>query len=58
MGIYSESEYSSDSRITRELNFALDLYKRLGCTIIDVTSKTIEETTAEIITIINKNKEK
>lgn len=57
MGILSGGEYSSDNRILSELKYALDLYDRIGCKVIDVTTKTIEETTSDIITFINQNKE-
>lgn len=56
MGITEGGEYSSDDRIINELKFALDLYEKLGCKIIDVTTKTIEETTLDIITYINNSK--
>ncbi|WP_099203142.1 pyruvate, water dikinase regulatory protein [Miniphocaeibacter massiliensis] len=56
MGILDGGNYSSDSRIVQELRFAMDLYNRLNCKVIDVTRKTIEETTLDIISYINSNK--
>lgn len=56
MGIMSGGEYSSENRILNELSFALDLYEKIGCRVIDVTTKTIEETTSDIITIIDQNR--
>ena len=55
MGITSGGEYSSDNRVVSELDYALDLYKKIGCEVIDVTTKTIEETTSDIIQIIDSN---
>ncbi len=56
LGINSFAEYSSDDRIDKELSFAVELYEKLGCTVIDVSTKTIEETSVEIISIFESNK--
>lgn len=44
MGISDHVEYSDDQRIEEELSYARDIMKRLNCHIIDVSEKTIEET--------------
>lgn len=49
LGIYSFAEYSSNDRIDKELNYTMEIYKKIGCKIINVTNKTIEETSVEII---------
>ncbi|MDZ4910565.1 phosphoenolpyruvate synthase regulatory protein, partial [Clostridium perfringens] len=36
--------YASLERIQEELDYALSLYAELGCPVIDVTDKAIEET--------------
>lgn len=52
----SDSIYSSRERIDAELKYADDLMKDLGCFVIDVTYKSIEETSDIIINYLNKNK--
>lgn len=49
LGINFFAEYSSNDRIDEELNYALELYRKIGCKVIDVTNKTIEETSVEIV---------
>lgn len=49
LGLSSESSYATDERITEELEYAKELYKELGCVVIDVSLSTIEETAAKII---------
>ncbi|WP_336249754.1 pyruvate, water dikinase regulatory protein [Stomatohabitans albus] len=48
MGIKSSSSYTKLERILEELAFAEDLFRKIGCPIIDVSDKAIEET-AEIV---------
>ncbi|MCK4763265.1 MAG: kinase/pyrophosphorylase [Candidatus Aminicenantes bacterium] len=47
--------YTNVREIEREVNFALDLYKKLGCQVVDVTHKSIEETSTEIMRLIYQN---
>ncbi|BBI32864.1 pyruvate, water dikinase regulatory protein [Cohnella abietis] len=49
VGLPKGAKYASMERVVEELEFAMDLYKQLGCMVIDVTEKAIEET-AGIIT--------
>lgn len=49
LGLSPQSSYASDERIQEELKYAKDLYEELGCTVIDVSSSTIEETAARVI---------
>lgn len=48
-GLSPDTHYSSVERIQNELSFAQELYEKLGCQIIDVANKSIEETAAIII---------
>ena len=57
LGLSKDSLYSSEERINREIDYALELMNDLGCTIIDVTYRSIEET-SEIIVNKLKNKER
>lgn len=54
LGLSIDSLYSSKGRIDREIDYALELMNDLGCTIIDVTYKSIEETSEIIINSLNK----
>lgn len=46
--------YSDDSRIEKELDYAKEIMNKIGCKIINVTDKTIDETSNEIISYIDK----
>lgn len=46
--------YSDDSRIEKELDYAKEIMNKIGCKIINVTNKTIDETSNEIISYIDK----
>ena len=48
-GLNPDTNYSNMDNIQAELDFAMDLYKKLGCLIINVANKSIEET-ATLIT--------
>jgi len=49
MGLPNGAKYASLGRVAEELEFARMLYKTLGCTVIDVTEKAIEETAGWIV---------
>ncbi|WP_373768691.1 kinase/pyrophosphorylase, partial [Jeotgalibaca porci] len=40
--------YTNSERIQQEIDFAMDLYQKIGCSVINVAQRSIEET-AEII---------
>jgi regulator of PEP synthase PpsR (kinase-PPPase family) len=48
VGLPNGSSYAAPERIEEELEYAHELFKELGCTVIDVTHKAIEETAAII----------
>lgn len=48
-GMNPDTPYSSKERIQKEIKYAEDLYKKLGCQIINVSNKSIEETAAIIV---------
>ena len=43
MKLTGDSNYASLKRVEYELDKAQELFDKLGCTVIDVTSKAIEE---------------
>jgi regulator of PEP synthase PpsR (kinase-PPPase family) len=52
MGVRGESDYSDLRRIREELGFANELYRELGCDVIDVTDRAVEETAAVVMELI------
>ncbi len=47
-GLPAETVYTNSERIQQEIDFAMDLYQKIGCSVINVAQRSIEET-AEII---------
>lgn len=54
LGLTGGASYANFERILEELEYADGIMKRLGCPVIDVSSKAIEETAGLILDIINK----
>ncbi len=52
-GMSPETPYSNIGRIEEELAFSNDLYEKLGCLVINVSKKSIEETAAIIVNTLN-----
>ncbi|WP_018658837.1 pyruvate, water dikinase regulatory protein [Allofustis seminis] len=52
-GISNITPYSCEERVQKELSFAMNLYEKLGCKVINVTSRSIEETASLIIKYLN-----
>ncbi len=52
MGLGHSGKYATLSRVVEEIELADELMKRLGCSVVDVTDKAIEETAGTIIEII------
>jgi len=52
MGVKSSSTYAQMDRILKELEFADNLFSKLRCPVINVSSKAIEETASIILSII------
>ncbi|MGX7418795.1 pyruvate, water dikinase regulatory protein [Carnobacterium gallinarum] len=48
-GLNPDTAYSDKDRINEELEFAQNLYDKLGCLVINVSTKSIEETAAIIL---------
>ncbi|KIO68154.1 hypothetical protein B4065_1700 [Caldibacillus thermoamylovorans] len=56
MGLNAESNYASMERIFEELDYADRIMKRIGCPIIDVSNKAIEETANLIIHTLKRGR--
>ncbi|ACL69993.1 pyruvate, water dikinase regulatory protein [Halothermothrix orenii] len=53
LGIDPESSYASIDRINVELEYAEKTMEKIGCPVIDVTNKSIEESANEVIDYLN-----
>jgi hypothetical protein len=51
LGLTSNADYASMERILRELEYAENIMKRAGCSIIDVSNKAVEETASRVLEI-------
>ncbi|CDQ20741.1 hypothetical protein SAMN05192559_108134 [Halobacillus karajensis] len=54
LGLTSPANYASLDRILEELNSAQNIMRKIGCPIIDVSNKAIEETADIILAMFNK----
>ena len=52
LGLDENSSYANSARILQELEYADRVFRRLGCSVIDVTDKAVEETANEVLDII------
>lgn len=50
LGLTDDAIYAQKNRIEEELNYFQKIIDRIGCTVIDVTNKAVEETANDIIT--------
>ncbi|UOB19751.1 pyruvate, water dikinase regulatory protein [Macrococcus armenti] len=57
LGLKNDANYAKDDRIHEELAYFNTIVDRIGCQVIDVSNKAIEETANEIIKIISKNEQ-
>ena len=55
LGLSGNANYANMQRILEEIEYAENIMKRLGCPIIDVSNKAIEETAGLIINIMKEN---
>ena len=57
LGLTSQANYASMERILSELDFAEKVMKKVGCPVINVSNKAVEETANKIIEIIRRGGE-
>lgn len=55
LGLDSDSAYDKEERISRELEYANEVFEQLECKVIDVSTNTIEQTATEIINYYKEN---
>lgn len=51
LGLKGQATYANADRIVEELEYASTLMKKLGCPVIDVTNRAVEETASKILEI-------
>ncbi|MCR4399613.1 MAG: kinase/pyrophosphorylase [Syntrophomonadaceae bacterium] len=51
LGLMSDANYASPERVAYEISFANNFMKRLGCPVIDVSNRAVEETASKILEI-------
>jgi regulator of PEP synthase PpsR (kinase-PPPase family) len=54
LGLNDSANYASMERILQELEYADALFKRLGCTVIDVSKKAVEETASIVMQVLKE----
>jgi regulator of PEP synthase PpsR (kinase-PPPase family) len=54
LGLAATSQYASMERILKELEYAWDVYQRIGCPVVDVTNHAVEETATKILEIVKR----
>jgi [pyruvate, water dikinase]-phosphate phosphotransferase / [pyruvate, water dikinase] kinase len=57
LGLGAQANYASFERILMELDYAEKIMKRVGCPIIDVSNKAVEETASLILDVLKKREE-
>lgn len=56
LGLTSQANYASFERILEELEYAEKIMKRVGCPVIDVSNKAVEETASQILDILKSER--
>jgi regulator of PEP synthase PpsR (kinase-PPPase family) len=56
MGVGGDSEYTDLSRILAELAHAQSIYNELGCYVVDVTDRAVEETASLVMEFVNSGR--
>jgi len=54
LGLSQTADYANMERILMELDYALGIMKKIGCAVIDVSNKAVEETAARVLEIYRK----
>jgi hypothetical protein len=54
LGLKENADYANMERIHKELEYAEDIMEKLGCHVIDVTNRAVEETAAKVMDIYYK----
>ncbi len=57
LGLMERASYADRERITEELEYARRIMRRLGCLVLDVSNKAIEEIAAKILHVIKESED-
>lgn len=57
LGLASQANYAQEARILEELAYADEVMRRLGCPVIDVTDKAVEETAQIVLDYVKTREE-
>ncbi|MBM7623188.1 pyruvate, water dikinase regulatory protein [Sporohalobacter salinus] len=52
LGLNVRSDYASLKRISKELNYAANIFRRIGCPVVDVSNKSVEESANTVLKLI------
>lgn len=58
LGLTSNANYASFERILEELDYAEKIMKKIGCPVIDVSNRAIEETAEYILNVLKRERRK
>ncbi|MBA4535860.1 kinase/pyrophosphorylase [Bacillus aquiflavi] len=56
LGLNDQAIYANIERIKKELHYFEQVVSKIGCPVIDVTNKAVEETASMIMNLVDKNK--
>lgn len=56
LGLSDQSVYTDKERVIKEINYAHNIYKKIGCRIINITNKAIEDIATQIMEMIGGEK--
>jgi len=51
LGLPADAEYANAERIRKELAYAEEVMRRIGCVVVDVTGKAVEETASRVLEV-------
>jgi len=54
LGLPDESVYNKKERVIKELRYADSIYKKIGCSVINITNMAIEDIATNIFKLIKK----
>jgi len=54
LGLPDESVYNKEERVIKELKYADSIYKKIGCSVINITNMAIEDIATNILKLIKK----
>lgn len=54
LGLDSNAIYATEQRIQKEIRYAEEVMRKIGCTVIDVTNKAVEETANIILNVLKE----